>query len=85
MDHLVETLQRILLRSCTNIPILVPITLQDTILARHQHVASHIEFSFVIQERIIDILLNDIGFKFAVRVHLTRLDDLCDLIQVGAD
>jgi hypothetical protein len=44
---------------CSNIPFLIPVCSCDSIQVSYNHVMPDIKFSFIVKERLIDILLND--------------------------
>jgi hypothetical protein len=59
-----------------------PISFLDSILTRHKHITSDIEFSTIIQKGILNIQLYNIGFRISVLVDFLGLEDILNLLDV---
>lgn len=56
---IIQILKRIDLTRRSHIPLLIPIPFNASIHAGYQHVASHIEFAFVVEIWVLDVFLDD--------------------------
>lgn len=60
MDQfIIQILQSILFARCTHIPLLIPISFNETINASDEDVTTNIEFALIVQERILHVFLYD--------------------------
>lgn len=57
VDEQVTVVQAEQLRTGTSVPLLVEVPLQQSVHARHQQVTTHVEFTILIQQRVLYVLL----------------------------
>lgn len=58
-EFILQIFQSELFACCANVALLVPISLQNTIDCGQQHIATKIKFSSIVQERVLEIFLDD--------------------------
>lgn len=63
-------LDRILKRSCPDIPFLIPVTLHNSIDRGHHYVVPNIKFPSLIQKWFLQIALNNVGLEISIIVPL---------------
>ena len=80
MNKLVlNVLQTVLFAGSPNVPIFVPVSLNDSIYCGDQNVASNIEFSLIVQKRIFHIFLNQ-GRAHSIR-RTVRSYEVFNIVQ----
>ena len=75
--------QVVLAATRPKVPVCVPVRLQVSVLGRAERVAPNVELPILVQERLLDVLLNDIAAPVAV--YLLCLNQTLDVIQVATD
>lgn len=72
--HIAERVICVILeRSCPNVAMLIPIPFQDTINRRDHHVMPYVKFSSLVKEGLLDVALDNIGFKISIVMPLFAL------------
>lgn len=71
----------IFIRSCSNIPILIPVALFIPINARDQHIMPNIKLPLIVEHRPINILLHNVGLPIPIFMLLLMFNNSLDLIE----
>jgi hypothetical protein len=58
----------VLSRRCTDVTLLIPVALDATVDAIHQHVVTDVEFAFLIKQWFLYVFLEDVCTQTAVAV-----------------
>lgn len=83
MDKLIRrVIQLKLVATCPNISFIIPVPLDDAVEPYQEHIASDIKFALIIQERPVNIFLDDECFLFIVGTWNLSLNPLLNLIIV---
>ena len=82
MNHAVRRVFQVVLPAASpQISVRVPVRLQVAVDGRAEGVAPDIELPVLVQERLLNVFLNDVAASVAV--HLLRLDQALDVLQVA--
>jgi hypothetical protein len=81
----VKILQRELDRRSANIPLLIPIPLGKPINKSNKQVVADIKLPITIEQRLLDIFLEDVGDLLAIGVPLVGPEDGLDGLRRGVD
>ena len=82
MNHAVRRVFQVVLPAASpQIPVRVPVRLQVAVDGRAEGVAPDVELPVLVQERLLNVFLNDVAASVAV--HLLRLDQALDVLQVA--
>jgi hypothetical protein len=68
-----------------NVAFLVPVSFDATVNASHQHVVANIEFSFLVKQGFLNVLLQNICSETSIAVFLFWFQSYLYLIQSGAN
>ena len=84
MDHSVGRILDVVLATARpQVAVLVPVALQVSVDRGGHGVAANVEFAILVEQGPLDVLLDDVAALVAV--HLLRLDQLLDVVEVAAD
>lgn len=85
MDQSSKLIDVVLVGCCSNIPLLVPVPFDHSIHRGHHHVMPNVELSRLVQERLRQVLLDNVGFLSSVVMSCLAFKNLPYLVQVTAD
>lgn len=75
----IQPAQVVLVAGRTDIALFVPISFQPTVHAADHHVMPNIELPLVVEKRLADVLLQNIGLQFTVFMPFLVADNLLHL------
>ena len=84
MNHAIGSVLDVVLAAAgSQVAVLVPVALEVSVDRGRQRVAADVELATLVQKGPLNVLLNDVATPVAV--HLLRLDQTLDVIEVTAD
>ena len=84
MNHSIRRVFQIILAAASpQIPVRVPVRLQVAVDSRAERVTPYVKLPILVQQRLLDVLLNDIAAPVAI--DLLCLNQALDVIQIAAD
>lgn len=71
----------ILIRCCSNVPLLVPVPFYMPVDRRYHHVMTNIEFSSLIQEGFVKVWLDNESFRVSILMTLLVFNKFLNILQ----